>query len=86
MRYLCDNMRHLICDPYSIDGLHEMAKALDIKRCWFHNSTYPHYDIPKKRIDEIQNKCEIITPRELLQIIKSQMDANNPALKKEDAV
>jgi hypothetical protein len=73
MRYLCDETRHLICEPYSIEGLHEMAAALDIKRCWFHNARYPHYDIPKKRIAEIQAKCTIVEPKEILRIIK---DAN----------
>lgn len=47
-----------------------MADALNIKRCWFHNARYPHYDIPKKRIAEIQAKCEIVEPREILRIIK----------------
>jgi hypothetical protein len=44
-----------------------MAKDLEIKKCWFHKD---HYDIPKRRIAEIQTKCEIITPREILSIIK----------------
>jgi hypothetical protein len=49
MKYYCDNMRHLVCVPYSIDNLHKMAKELNINRCWFHaNASYPHYDIPKK--------------------------------------
>jgi hypothetical protein len=49
-----------------------MAADLGIKRCWFHKgSKYPHYDIPKLRIAEIQAKCEVIDPRELLGIIKA---------------
>jgi hypothetical protein len=71
MRYVCDEMRHLICDPYSIEGLHQMAEVLGIKRCWFHNAKYPHYDIPKRRISEIQAKCDIVDPRDLLNIIKN---------------
>ena len=47
-----------------------MAEDLDIKKCWYHTGGYPHYDIPKKRIEEIQSKCEVVTSRELLQIIK----------------
>ena len=74
MRYVCDEMRHLICVPYSIEGLYKMAEDLGIKRCWFHRgSKYPHYDIPKKRIAEIQAKCEVINPRELLKIIKASL-------------
>jgi hypothetical protein len=67
MKYYCDNSRHLVCVPYSIDNLHIMAKDLDIKRCWFHKN---HYDIPKNRISEIQGKCDIISSREILAIIK----------------
>lgn len=70
MRYLCDTKRHLICVPYSIDNLHEMADDLDISRVWFHTGTFPHYDIPKKRIAEITAKCEIVTSREIVRIIK----------------
>jgi len=32
-----------------------MAKELGIERCWFHKN---HYDIPKRRIEEIQAKCQ----------------------------
>jgi hypothetical protein len=70
MKYICDNSRHLICEPYSVENLHKMAEDLDIKKCWYHTGGYPHYDIPKKRIEEIQSKCEVVTSRELLQIIK----------------
>lgn len=65
MKYYCDNKRHLVCVPYSIENLHKMAEDLDIKRCWFHKD---HYDIPKKRIDEIKSKCEVVTDREIVKI------------------
>jgi hypothetical protein len=68
MEYLCDNSRHLICKPYSIENLHRMAEELNIKRCWFHKD---HYDIPKKRIDEITNKCKVISSKEIVNIIKT---------------
>jgi hypothetical protein len=48
-----------------------MAEDLDIKRCWYHPGKYPHYDIPKKRIKEIQEKCILVDPRVLLLMIKS---------------
>ncbi len=48
-----------------------MANILNIKRCWYHNNKYPHYDIPKKRIDEIMSRCEVITSHQLLSIIKN---------------
>lgn len=60
MEYITDGKRHLICIPYSIEGLHRMAEELQIKRCWFHKN---HYDIPKKRKEEIESKCKIVSTR-----------------------
>lgn len=67
LRYICDDKRHLICVPYSIENLHIMAEQLGIKRCWFHKN---HYDIPKKRIDEIRKKCQEVSPKEIVEIIR----------------
>lgn len=66
MKYYCDNSRHLICVPYSIENLHKMADTLGIQRCWFHKD---HYDIPKRRIDEISSKCDIISSKEIVEIL-----------------
>ncbi|WP_413777116.1 DUF4031 domain-containing protein, partial [Streptococcus pneumoniae] len=52
--YYTDGKRHLVCLPYSKENLHKMALSLDIKKCWFHKD---HYDIPKRRISEIEAKC-----------------------------
>ena len=71
MRFLCDDKRHLICEPFSIENLHKMAIELNIHRCWYHKGKFPHYDIPKKRIEEITQKCEVISSKELLMIIKN---------------
>jgi hypothetical protein len=71
MKYYCDNARHLVCVPYSVENLHLMAQDLNIKRCWFHSSSrYAHYDIPKKRIQEIQSKCEVVSSKVILDIVK----------------
>lgn len=67
MIYLCDTKRHLVCEPYSIDNLHKMAEDLNIKRCWFHKD---HYDIPKRRVKEITDKCNIISSKEILLITR----------------
>jgi hypothetical protein len=67
MIYYCDNSRHLVCYPYSIENLHKMANSLGIKRCWFHKN---HYDIPKRRIIEIQGMCEIVSSKQIVKIIK----------------
>jgi predicted metal-dependent HD superfamily phosphohydrolase len=68
MTYFYDNMRHLVCMPYSIENLHKMAEDLNIKRCWFHKD---HYDIPMRRINEIASKAKLVRPREILMIIKN---------------
>lgn len=74
MIYYCDENRHLICVPYSIENLHKMADDLKIKRCWFHNKRGKyHYDIPKKRVYEISNKCVIVSTKEILSIIKDSL-------------
>jgi hypothetical protein len=55
-----------------VANLHRMAQALGIKKCWFHNKPGRwHYDIPARRIAEIQARCEVVTSRELLEIIRS---------------
>ena len=70
MQYLYDDRRHLICEPYSIPNLHKMAEDLKIKRCWFHKD---HYDIPKRRLEEIKQKCSIISSKEIIQIIRRNL-------------
>ncbi len=73
MTYYCDDSRHLVCAPYSVENLHAMARALNIKRCWFHRgASYAHYDIPKRRIAEIMAKCQIVSAREILLIAKGE--------------
>lgn len=68
LTYLTDGKRHLICEPYSIENLHKMAADLNIKRCWFHKD---HYDIPKRRIKEIEAKSVFVTSKKLVKIISS---------------
>ena len=58
----------MVCKPYSLNNLHIMALDLGIKRVWFHKN---HYDIPKRRIEEITSKCILITDREIVNIIKN---------------
>lgn len=73
MIYFCDVKRHLICAPYSIENLHKMAEALNIKRHWYHGGKLPHYDIPKRRIEEIVSQCSVIESREIVNIIKDSL-------------
>jgi len=74
IKYYCDNKRHLVCVPYSIDNLHLMAEDLKIGKHFYHErskrSIHPHYDIPARRIKEITDKCIIVSSKEILTIIK----------------
>ncbi len=49
-----------------------MAADLDIKRSWLHKD---HYDIPKRRIKEITNKCVLVDSKTIVGIIKGKIDA-----------
>ena len=75
MRYFTDGMRHLVCLPYTRENLHTMAAELGIKRCWWHSgASYMHYDVPKRRVAEITARCELVTPQQLLAIVKGEWD------------
>lgn len=82
LEYLTDGKRHLICRPFSIVNLHKMAKALKIDKCWFHNNKrkFPHYDIPKLRIKEIERRCRFVTVQEIVLLIKE----TNPPIKSKE--
>lgn len=68
LKYYCDTKRHLVCAPYSVQNLHEMADDLNIGKHWFHKD---HYDILKMRIDEITKKCTVVSPKTIVIIIRS---------------
>ena len=73
IKFFCDDARHLVCVPYTVENLHKMAQQLDIKQCWFHKgASYPHYDIPKRRITEISEKCNKVSTRTILEIVKGK--------------
>lgn len=69
MTYYCDKYRHLVCRPYSIENLHRMAANFNIKRCWFHKN---HYDIPKKRVEEIEKLCKVVSSKDIIKIIRNE--------------
>lgn len=78
MIFICDNKRHLVCLPYTVENLHEMARRLDIKRCWFHaKAPNFHYDVPYRRIAEIRARCTMVTQKTLLKIIKGEITEKN---------
>lgn len=52
-----------------------MALELNIKKCWFHNkNNFPHYDIPKLRKDEIEEKCEHFSTKQIITMIKESLN------------
>lgn len=69
MEYLCDHNRHLVCVPYSLENLHDMARDLEIARRWFHKD---HYDIPKRRVDEIMEQCCVVRTRKIMEVIPAR--------------
>lgn len=71
MTYYTDGKRHLVCLPYTIENLHKMATDLNIGRHWFHKN---HYDIPVKRIDEIEERCVIVSSKDIVKIIRGTYD------------
>lgn len=70
-RYFTDGAaRHLVCWPFSIDALHDMARELGVRRCWYHAGRFPHYDVPKMRVGKLGDRVETISTRALLAIVK----------------
>jgi hypothetical protein len=67
--YYCDNSRHLVCVPYSVENLHQMAAKLGIKRCWFHAGRKPHYDIPQRQIQRVKSLCTVVDSKTILSIL-----------------
>ena len=68
IEYFCDTNRHIVCKPYSKENLHKMVENLNIKKCWFHKD---HYDMPKRRIEEITDKCILIDSKEIIKLINN---------------
>ena len=73
LEFVCDRSRHLVCIPYSVSNLHAMARQLGIKPCWFHAGHHPHYDIPKRRIAEVMERCRVVSSRDILGIIRPRV-------------
>lgn len=74
MIFVCDKKRHLVCLPYSIENLHKMAIILNIKPIWFHKTEgLEHYDIPLKRIEEIMERCVLVSSKDIVKIIKGEI-------------
>jgi len=68
VRYLSDKARHLVCFPYSVEGLHRMARELGIGRHWFHKGNHAHYDIPKARFGKVQARTEVVSSKVIVRV------------------
>jgi hypothetical protein len=55
-----------------VERLHILAKELGIGRSWFHEGRLPHYDIPKKRVEEITSQCFGVSTRDVVNIIRGK--------------
>lgn len=80
LTFICDTKRHLICTPYSKTNMLLMATELEISPLWFHKD---HYDIPKHRIKEMLSRCEIVSSKEIVKIIKEHNNGEFRKLQKE---
>jgi hypothetical protein len=48
-----------------------MARDLGINICWFHKN---HYDIPKSRIQDVMERCTVVSPKDIVRIIKGEYE------------
>lgn len=52
-----------------INELHEMARKIGLKREWFQDGRYPHYDlVPSKRATAIRLGAKEVSGRKMLKI------------------
>lgn len=60
-------------------NLHKMAEDLGIGRYFYEVSKlgFAHYDIPLMRIEEIQAKCEVVSQKDILRIIKGEFNEDS---------
>lgn len=69
-RYLCDQNRHLICLPYSQEHMKQLGAELVLKRRYLSKIEGKRfYRIPFDRVDEIENRAEVVPACRILQII-----------------
>lgn len=56
-----------------------MAEDLGIGRYFYEVSKlgFAHYDIPLMRIEEIQAKCEVVSQKDILRIIKGEFNEDS---------
>lgn len=73
---------HLITDG-KIEELHEFAKSIDLKRCWFENHKFKHYNIKGEKVKlALEKGAKLVTARDIVQVLTMGLKYC-PAYKKE---
>lgn len=64
-------LRYHLATTLSIKELHAFAERVNIKRCWYHNRRFPHYDITEpQRLAAIEAGAIPVTSKQLVKILK----------------
>lgn len=82
LKFYMDHMRHLVCEPYSVENLHGMAEFLTIPKHWYHGHRLPHYDIPITMVEDLKSSgiVNYVHPRKVLNIITEGLRTKAAAL------
>lgn len=77
--FLSDELRHLVCLPFSVPNLFAMADHFGVYRGWVDaTNRSPHVDIPLYRMADIRPRTIRIWGRTTLAIIKGECTAVEP--------
>jgi hypothetical protein len=65
----CDGI-HLVADR--IQEVHEFAKRIGLKKEWFQNKKYPHYDLTTKRMfnKALKYGAKFVSTKELIKFMR----------------
>lgn len=70
---------HLVGD--TIPNLHEFAKSVNIKKCWFENKrgkNRPHYDVREIRLQEMLDAgAKLVSSKEVVEFLIEHYGINN---------
>jgi len=64
---------HLVAD--SFEELHEFAQSIGLRRSWFQQKRYPHYDLlGRKKKEAMDAGAEMCTSRDILYLCQKMID------------
>lgn len=62
---------HLFSDYGDLDELHEFAKSIGLKREWFQDRGFPHYDLTRRKRElAVMKGAMPVTRKKLVEAIK----------------